>query len=155
MPSRRPGFPRPLESGIDVTSLGDRPMRALISFTLQRNLHANMRRTRLLSYSPQPACSSWPAGFISPCFYSSKVFSQQNGQIQIGCTCIIVCVLMYIYVPSRPALLSIRKDSYPQSSRNCWLWCSYTRRDHNGHSPLRTLQPAKRGRRFSPTLCPL
>ena len=43
-----------------------RPMRALISFTFQKNLRINMRRMRLLGYSRQPgACSCWPAGFIS------------------------------------------------------------------------------------------
>ena len=44
------------------------PMRALASFILQRKQRCNMRRTRLLWYSPQPACSGWPAGFISTCF---------------------------------------------------------------------------------------
>ena len=34
-----------------------RPMRALVTFTLQRNLHTNMCRTHLLGYSQQPACS--------------------------------------------------------------------------------------------------
>ena len=40
----------------DVTRR-QRPMGALVSFPLQRSLHANMRRTRLLGYSPQLACS--------------------------------------------------------------------------------------------------
>ena len=35
-----------------------RPTRALVLFTLLGNFHANMRRTWLLGYSPQPACSS-------------------------------------------------------------------------------------------------
>ena len=48
-------------------------MRALISFTLQRSLRTNMRRTQLLGYSLQPAGSGQPAGFISTCFYSSKI----------------------------------------------------------------------------------
>ena len=37
----------------DVTRR-QRPMRALVSSTLQRNLRANMHRTRLLGYSLQP-----------------------------------------------------------------------------------------------------
>ena len=55
-----------------------RPMRALVLFTLQKNLHTNMRKIRLLDYSPQSACSCWPAGFISTCFYSSEGFSVYN-----------------------------------------------------------------------------
>ena len=35
---------------------------ALISFVFQRNLHTTIRRTILLGYSPQLACSGWPAG---------------------------------------------------------------------------------------------
>ena len=34
----------------------------------RRKLRCNMHRTRLLGYSPQPACSGWPAGFVSTCF---------------------------------------------------------------------------------------
>ena len=49
------------------------PMMTLVSFTLQRNLRTNMSRTQYLGYSPQPACSGWSAGFMSTCFYSSKV----------------------------------------------------------------------------------
>ena len=49
-----------------------RPMRALVSFTIQGNLEANMCRTQLLDYSPQPACSSSRVvGFISTLFLSS------------------------------------------------------------------------------------
>ena len=55
----------------DVTRKQE-PMRVLVSFTLQRNLRANMCRTRHLAYSPQPACSVWPAGFMSISFYLSK-----------------------------------------------------------------------------------
>ena len=55
----------------DVTRR-QRSMRALVSFTLQRNLCTNMHRTQLLGYSPPQACSGWLAGFISTCFYSSK-----------------------------------------------------------------------------------
>ena len=50
-------------------------MRALVSFTLQRELRTNMRRTQLLSYSPQPSCLVWPACFIFTCFYSSQHIS--------------------------------------------------------------------------------
>ena len=50
-----------------------RPMKALVSFTSQRNLCTNMRRMRLLGYSLQSACSGWPAGFMSTCFYLSKM----------------------------------------------------------------------------------
>ena len=52
----------------DVTRK-QRPMRSHISLTLQRNLHADIHRMQLLGYSPQPACSGWPAGFISTCFF--------------------------------------------------------------------------------------
>ena len=55
----------------DITQR-QRSMRALVLFSLQRNLHANIGRMQLLGYSPQPACSGWSAGFISTCFYSSK-----------------------------------------------------------------------------------
>ena len=49
-------------------------MRALVSFTFQRNLGTNMRRKQRSGYSLQPACSVCPAGFILilTCFYSSK-----------------------------------------------------------------------------------
>ena len=40
-------------------------MRALVSFTLQRKLHTNMRRTQLMGYLMQPGCSGRPAGCIS------------------------------------------------------------------------------------------
>ena len=55
----------------DVTRR-QRPMRALVLFTLQRNMHANMHRTWLSSYS------GWPAGFISTCFYSSQIKMHQD-----------------------------------------------------------------------------
>ena len=51
-------------SQCDVTRR-KRPMRALVSFTLQRKLHTNMRRTQLLGYLMQPGCSGRPAGCIS------------------------------------------------------------------------------------------
>ena len=54
-----------------------RPMRALVSFAFQRNVQ-NMWRTQLLGHSPHPACSGWPAGFISTCFYSYKVLLQME-----------------------------------------------------------------------------
>ena len=63
-----------------------------VSFTLQRNLHTNMRRTRLWGYSPQPAFSGKPAGFISTCFYSSKAFP------------IVVTVQTFNFCTSRPAV---------------------------------------------------
>ena len=56
----------------DVTRR-QRPMRALVSFTLLRNVCTNKCRTQLLGYLPQPACSGWRAGSISTCFYSSKL----------------------------------------------------------------------------------
>ena len=43
-------------SECDVTRR-QRPMKDLVSFTLQKKLRSNMRRTQLLGYSPQPACS--------------------------------------------------------------------------------------------------
>ena len=49
------------------------PMRAVVSFRLQRNLRIKMRRTRLLGYSPQLACLGCPVGFIPTCLYSSKL----------------------------------------------------------------------------------
>ena len=52
-------------------------MRALSLFTLQTNLRANMHRIRLFAFSPQPACSGWPPGFISTCFYLSKVMCNE------------------------------------------------------------------------------
>ena len=42
-----------------------RPMRALVSFTVQRKLCTNMRRTWLLGYSPQTGCSGKPANCVS------------------------------------------------------------------------------------------
>ena len=48
----------------DVTRR-QRPMRALELFTLQRKLHANMRRTQLLGYSPKLGCSGKPVGCVS------------------------------------------------------------------------------------------
>ena len=54
----------------DVTRK-QRPMRAFVLFTLQRNLLTNMHRTWLLAYSSLPAFSGRPASFISTCFYSS------------------------------------------------------------------------------------
>ena len=52
----------------DVTRR-QRPMRALVSFTLQRKLHTNMRtnmrRTQPLGYSPQPGCSGRPVDCTS------------------------------------------------------------------------------------------
>ena len=45
----------------------------------KRNLCTNMPRTQLLGYSPQPACSGWLAGFISTCFYSSKIKFPSTG----------------------------------------------------------------------------
>ena len=49
------------------------PIRALVLFTLQRSMHSNMRRVRLLGYSLRLACLGWQAGFISTCFYLSKI----------------------------------------------------------------------------------
>ena len=40
-------------------------MRALISFTLQRQLRTNICRMQLLGYSSQPGCSEKPAGCIT------------------------------------------------------------------------------------------
>ena len=45
------------------------PMRALVSFTLQRTPRGEMRRTRLLGYLPQSPWAGWPAGFISTFFF--------------------------------------------------------------------------------------
>ena len=39
-------------------------MRALISFTLQRHLCANVCRAQLLGYSPQPPCSGRPSDWF-------------------------------------------------------------------------------------------
>ena len=58
-----------------------RPMRALVPFTLQRNMRTNMCRTRLLGCSPQPTYSGWPAGFISTCFYLSNYLRHFNENI--------------------------------------------------------------------------
>ena len=40
-------------------------MRALVLFTLQRELRTNMHRTQPIAYSPQPGCSGRPAGCVS------------------------------------------------------------------------------------------
>ena len=40
------------------------PIRALVYFTLNRNLSANIRRARLFGYSLRLAYSGGPAGFI-------------------------------------------------------------------------------------------
>ena len=54
------------------------PIRALVSFELNRNLSANMRRARLFGYSLRLAYSGRPAGFIFTCFYLSKI---QSGEV--------------------------------------------------------------------------
>ena len=58
-------------------------MRALASFRLQRNLRTSMRRTQLLAYSPQPACSGGLAGFISTYFYSSRISVKRSGRFWV------------------------------------------------------------------------
>ena len=81
-------------------------MRALVSFTLKRNMRTNMRGTRLLGYSSQPACSGCSAGFISTCFLFSNKYKKKNvgkfrtmtgnGHIEL------LKVTKYNFQPSRP-----------------------------------------------------
>ena len=42
-----------------------RPMRALVSLTLQRRLRTNMGKMQLMGYSPQPGCSGILIGWVS------------------------------------------------------------------------------------------
>ena len=44
-----------------------------------------MRRTKLLCYSLQSGCLGWPAGFISACFYSSKILPTMHLASMIEC----------------------------------------------------------------------
>ena len=60
----------------DITRL-QRLMRALVLYTLQRNLSTNMHRTQLVGYSSQPACSGWPAGL----FFFKVLLSPNTGFI--------------------------------------------------------------------------
>ena len=56
-------------------------MSALILFTFLGILHTSMCRTQLLGNSPQPAYSGWLAGFISTCFYLSKIWYRFHSKI--------------------------------------------------------------------------
>ena len=60
-----PGYARGLESGISVTSVEDKDQ-SLVSFSLQRKVRVNMRRTRLFGYSPVQVdrLVSYPLVFI-------------------------------------------------------------------------------------------
>ena len=60
-----------------------RVRQTIVTYTLQRNLRNNMPRTWVLGYSPQPACSGWPAGFISTC-YNCLVFHHQRSHHKTG-----------------------------------------------------------------------
>ena len=58
-----------------VTSLGDKDQLELLYRLNYRDTCAPTCEERdLLGFLPQPAYSAWPAGFLSNCFYSSKVF---------------------------------------------------------------------------------
>ena len=67
-----------LESGLSVVSLGDkdyamRALKCIINITEKAVYNLKIIITQLLGYSLQPGCLGRPAGFISTCFYSSKV----------------------------------------------------------------------------------
>ena len=55
------------------------PIRALVSFTLLRNLQGNMGRARLLGSSLRLACSGWPGWFHIHLFYLSKLTMRVRG----------------------------------------------------------------------------
>ena len=50
-----------------------RALKCIINITEKAVYNLNMSITQLLGYSLQPGCLGRPAGFISTCFYSSKV----------------------------------------------------------------------------------
>ena len=75
-----------------------------------RQHHLTMRRARLLGYWLRLACSGWPAGFVSTCFYLSKL--QPHWFFTDTVTLYIICrkaALALGYFVTRPLYVICRK----------------------------------------------
>ena len=93
----------------DITRT-QRPMRALASFTLQRNLHANMHRMQLLGYSLQPGCSGRTASCVSG---GSTLMIQGTGKVKIHFTACWPCSLQPSLIPCQHSMEPPVFESHP------------------------------------------
>ena len=102
----------------DVTGR-QRPMRALVSFTLQRNLRTNMGRTRLLAYFRTRLVQvdrlvSYPIVFLHRRFKCVDIQVNIYNKYQMNC---------HLVQVSQPEFWYVVEFYNSQTYQNCLMWC--------------------------------